>query len=78
MTIPPPNLNRSSGTRRVGGHPSAQHFSHSTGGLPGSRAVKTDLREDGAAHLANPQTLIVPCLFFLAWGRRPTTAAAEG
>jgi ubiquinone/menaquinone biosynthesis C-methylase UbiE len=37
-----------------------------------------ELDRAARAHLANPQTLIMPGLFFLAWGRRPTTAAAEG
>ena len=37
-----------------------------------------ELDRAARAHLANPQTLMMPCLFFLAWGRRPTTAAAEG
>jgi ubiquinone/menaquinone biosynthesis C-methylase UbiE len=37
-----------------------------------------ELDREARAHLANPQTLMMPCLFFLAWGRRPMTAAADG
>jgi SAM-dependent methyltransferase len=37
-----------------------------------------ELDRAARAHLASPQTLTMPCLFFLAWGRRPKTAAAEG
>ena len=31
-----------------------------------------ELERTAREHLANPNTLVMPCLYFLAWGRRPT------